>query len=137
MISTTIPLTLSLSVALGLYLLAAGLGLLRMGDRVAQLIDEFERSPALTLITGVVAYGLGTAIILTHRVWTDPLAVVVSLIGWIAAIEGLLLIAWPAPLWSLGRAMLRGSGARISLLVTLVLGLLLALLGLTGTAGRV
>ena len=137
MISTTIPLTLSLSVALGLYMLAAGVGLYRIGDRAVDLIGTFEQSPALTLLTGVVAYAVGVAIVLTHRVWTDPLAIVVSLTGWIAALEGLLLIAWPAPLWSLGRTMLGGSGLRISLIFTLVLGALLILAGMTGTAGRI
>ena len=101
------------------------------------LIGTFEQSPALTLLTGVVAYAVGVAIVLTHRVWTDPLAIVVSLTGWIAALEGLLLIAWPAPLWSLGRTMLGGSGLRISLIFTLVLGALLILAGMTGTAGRI
>ena len=136
MLRTTIPLTLSLSIAFGVYLLAAGFALLRHGDRMIALLDEFQRSPSLAYVTGAFTYALGAAVILAHHVWTDPLGAVVSLLGWIIAIEGLLLIVWPEPLWSISHAIMKPSTIRTAAIVTLIIGALLTLCGLTGTAGR-
>ena len=56
--TTAIPLTLHLLVLIGLYELAAGIaGLTGRIDWLA-MIDEFERSPALTFVTGFVAFAL-------------------------------------------------------------------------------
>jgi hypothetical protein len=136
MVTTTIPLTLSLSLAFGIYMLAAGIALLRHGDRMIAMLDTFEKSPALTYVIGAFTYALGAAVIIAHHVWLDPLGVIVSLLGWIIALEGLLLIVWPEPLWSLGRAVMKPSTIGIAAIVTLVVGALLTLCGLTGTAGR-
>jgi hypothetical protein len=135
MVRTTIPLTLSLCIAFGVYLLAAGVMMLRNGDRMSGLLQEFERSPALAYVTGAFTYALGVAVILTHHVWIDPLGAVISLLGWFIAIEGLLLILWPEPLLSLGREVLKPSTVRTAAVVTLIAGAVLALCGLTGTAG--
>ena len=136
MVTTTIPLTLSLSLAFGIYMLAAGLMLLRHGDRMVAILDAFEKSPALMYVTGAFTYALGAAVIVAHHVWLDPLGVIVSLLGWIIAIEGLLLIVWPEPLLSLGRRLMQPSTISTVAIVTLVIGALLTLCGLTGTAGR-
>jgi len=136
MVRTTIPLTLSLSIAFGIYMLAAGIALLRRGDRMVAMIDEYERSPALTYATGAFVYAIGVAVILTHHVWLDPLGIIISLLGWVMAIEGLLLIIMPEPLWSMGRALMKPPNIRIVAFITLIVGALLTLCGLTGTAGR-
>ena len=117
-------------------MLAAGIALLRHGDRMIAMLDTFEKSPALTYVTGAFTYALGAAVIIAHHVWLDPLGVIVSLLGWIIALEGLLLIVWPEPLWSLGRAVMKPSTIGIAAIVTLVVGALLTLCGLAGTAGR-
>lgn len=135
MISTANPLTLSLALATGLYVLAGGTAMLRLGDKAEALLADFQNSPALTYIAGIMTFAIGVAIILTHNIWSDGLAIFVSLLGWVAAIEGLVLIAWPEPLWALGRAMMKPTAIKFFSFGMLALGALLSLLGLTGTAG--
>jgi hypothetical protein len=130
--TTAIPLTLHLLVLMGIYELAAGLAGFTGSISWSAIIDEFDRSPALTFMTGFVVFALGGAVILVHCIWTDPLAIVVSTIGWIAAVEGLLLMAVPRPLLAFSRRLVANQGL-ISLLAT-GFGLLLILLGLTGRA---
>ena len=130
--TTVVPLTLHLLVLIGLYELAAGIaGLTRQIDW-QQMIEEFERSPALIFVTGFLAFITGGVLIIGHSHWTDVPAAIVSAIGWIAATEGLLIMAFPRPLLAFSRGVV-GHQRLVSLLAALV-GVVLVLIGLTGRA---
>ena len=130
--ATATTLTLHLAILIGLYELSAGLAGLTGWINWAALLDEFGRSPALTFVTGFMAFAIGGTLILVHCLWTDVLAVIVSLIGWIALAEGLLLMIMPGPLLALSRRLV-GNQKLISLLAA-AFGLILIALGLTGRA---
>jgi len=130
--TTAIPLTLHLLVLIGVYELAAGIaGLTGKLDWKA-LIDEFERSPALTFVTGFMAFAVGATINLAHHHWTDPLAIIVSAIGWIALIEGVMIMVCPGPLLRVSRRLI-GNPRLLSIAATAI-GLALIIVGLTGHA---
>jgi uncharacterized protein YjeT (DUF2065 family) len=84
-----------LSLLLGVYLIAGAIGAWVRGERWRELIDDFHRSPALVAVTGAVAFTVGAVIVSIHNVWTDLAAIVVTLCGWIAVLEGLTLLAFP------------------------------------------
>ncbi|HWJ69978.1 MAG TPA: DUF2065 family protein [Sphingobium sp.] len=132
MITTVSTLTLTLAQAMGLYLILIGLSGLAGPHRWKAVMDELAASAALQILMGVTVFAIGVALAMAHSHLTDPLAIIVTVIGWIALIEGALLIAVPGPLlrighWSLGFT-------RIWAIVSLILGILLGLAGLTGTA---
>ena len=87
-----------LSILLGIYLLAGGFGAVLRGHLWGEIIDEFDRSPGLVAVTGVVAFVVGAIVVSVHNVWTSPAAILVSAAGWIACAEGLSLLAVPQ-LW--------------------------------------
>ncbi len=130
--TTAIPLTLHVLVLMGVYEFAAGVAGFTGRISWLAILDEFDRSPALSFITGSMVFALGGVIILVHCIWSDPLAIIVSAVGWIAAVEGLLLMVAPGPLFAFSRGLV-GNQKLISLLA-IVFGLLLILLGLTGRA---
>ena len=129
---TAIPLTLNLLVVIGLYELAAGIAGLTGQINWRTMLDEFDRSPALTFITGFMVYVLGAVVILVHCIWTDPLAIIVSAIGWIAAVEGLLIMTAPGPLFAFSRRLV--ANQKLISMFAAVFGLLLIGLGLIGRA---
>jgi len=129
---TLIPLTRDLLFLIGVYELALGIGGLAGRFRWAELIDEFDRSPALTLVTGFVSFGIGGAIALAHHHWTDAPAIIVTAIGWIAIIEGVLLMAFPGHVLGFARKLVSNHKA-ISWLALLV-GAALILLALVTRA---
>jgi uncharacterized protein YjeT (DUF2065 family) len=124
--------TLHLCIFLGLYLIAAGLGGLIDGPRWPELIADLERSPGLLYLAGAIAFGAGALIVWIHHHWTDPLAVIVTLIGYSALAEGLLLLALPRAWVALARPLL--AHLRALAIVSIVLGALLLGAGLTGRA---
>lgn len=130
---TVSPLTLMLAEAMGLYLILVGLSGLSAPQRWRDMMDELSASSAMQMTMGVGVFAIGVAIAIAHSHLTDPLAIVVTLIGWTALLEGALLIAVPRPLLRIGYWSIRFT--RIWAIASLVLGILLGLAGLTGTAG--
>jgi len=135
MITTSTVLTLSLAKAFGVYMIAAGLSGLVARERWQAILTNFREKAGLTYISGVFVFALGAAIIFVHNIWTDPLAILISLIGWVAAIEGLILIAFPEPLLKWAASFLRPGAVFAFAVFAMVLGAVLLLLGLMGRAG--
>lgn len=96
---------------LGLYLLAAAVGELRSANGWWMMLKEFERSPALRFLTGVIALVLGATIYLVNP-WRpdDWLSIVVSVLGGLAIAEGLLIMAAGERFVHLARALLGRAG---------------------------
>ena len=130
--TTAIPLTLHLLVLIGVYELAAGVAGLTGRLGWSALIDEFERSPGLTFVTGFMAFAVGAAINLAHHHFTDVPAIIVSATGWIALIEGVVLMVCPGPLLRFSRGLVRNQ--QLISIAAAVVGIAFILLGLTGRA---
>jgi len=125
-------LTLRLAEIIGLYLIVIGIGGVAHPQRWRSIMDDLNRSPGLVITLGFAVFAVGGTLVLVHSVWTDPLAIIVSLIGYVALVEGAMLLAVPGPLirighWSTGFI-------RTWALIALALGLFLFLAGLTGRA---
>ena len=93
----TLSVTQILAVFIGLYMVAAGIGLLTGRGSYATVIDDLRDNTALGYVTSVFVFVLGAVMVAVHNLWTDPLAIVVSLVGWGALIEGVLMLAIRRP----------------------------------------
>ena len=129
---TAIPLTLNLLVVIGLYELVAGIAGFTDQVNWRTMLDEFDRSPALTFITGFMVYVLGAVVMLVHSIWTDPLAIIVSATGWIVAVEGLLIMTVPGPLFAFSRRLV--ANQKLISMFAAGLGMILIGLGLLSRA---
>src|SRR5690606_28844451 len=122
-----------LAEALGLYLILVGLSGLAAPQRWRAVMDDLAESPGLQMTMGVGVFTIGVAIAIAHSRLSDPLAIIVTVIGWLALLEGALLIVTPRPLLRIGRWSC--GFTRFWAIVAIVLGVLLALAGLTGKVG--
>ncbi len=123
-------LTSTIALAFAAYMIAAGLLGLFDRDRFRTIIEELRRSPALTYITGIFVYALGVAVVLVHDNWSDGLGIVVTLIGWAAVVEGLVLLARPGLLLEFAGKLVGSGGRQWISISALVLGGVLALIAL-------
>ncbi|MGH1418188.1 MAG: hypothetical protein ACRBCJ_04960 [Hyphomicrobiaceae bacterium] len=82
-----------LAALLGLYFLAAGIGLLSDPDSIAEMMTEMVGQPMLGFLGAIVAFSIGGAVVAVHNNWDSLLAGIVSLIGWISLAEGVLMLA--------------------------------------------
>jgi hypothetical protein len=93
----TLSVTQILAVSLGLYMVAAGIGLLTERNSYATMIDELRENTALGFLTGAFVLALGAAMVAVHNLWTGPLAIVVSILAWWTLVKGVLLLAIRRP----------------------------------------
>ncbi|WP_454885677.1 DUF2065 family protein [Sphingomonas oryzagri] len=132
MVHTLTVLTLHLATAMGLYWIASGIGLLAAPQRMRAMVEDLDRSPGLVYALGLGLFATGVGILIPHHVLYDPLSVIVTVIATLFALEGLVLIAAPQLLIGLARPLV--GHARLWAIVSLVLGVLMLLAGLTGRA---
>ncbi|MDX1293674.1 MAG: hypothetical protein R3265_12750 [Hyphomonas sp.] len=114
----------------GTYMAAAGTGLLTDPKRMARLIDEFEASPSIGFLCGVVMIFAAGGTLSVQNGFSGLVDGLATVIVAGALVEGLLLVAWPKPLWALAHWMmpdddhLRGFG-----IVALALGMVVFAFG--------
>jgi ribose/xylose/arabinose/galactoside ABC-type transport system permease subunit len=68
-----------------------------MGNRhmMVDAVNALIRSPPLVLLAGI-AVGLGLGLVIGHNVWSGgALPVIVTTVGWVSLIKGVVLLALP------------------------------------------
>jgi hypothetical protein len=84
-----LPLTLFLAKLIGLLFLVFSLLMALNKRTILAAIDELVRSRGLMLIAGSFNLAAGLAIVLGHNVWSGrALTVVVTFIGWVVVLRG-------------------------------------------------
>jgi hypothetical protein len=86
-----------LAALIGLYFICGGIAILRDRKVMAGMMQSLADQPMLSYISGVMAFAIGGTILAVHSLWTGWLAGFVTLVGWVALAEGVLLIAAREP----------------------------------------
>ena len=95
-----------------------------------RIVEEFIESPALCYLGGILALFFGLFILNFNNAWTADWTVVITIIGWLSVVKGVLLIVFPnvylqfANWMRMGDAMMRYIG-----IIYLLLGLFLTFKG--------
>ena len=90
------PRTLFLSKLIGLYCILIGLSMMTRGQATVETVTALLQNPVMTLILGVITLAAGLAMVLAHNIWSGgALAVVVTLLGWMALIKSLFFLFLP------------------------------------------
>jgi uncharacterized membrane protein len=124
------PTSIFLAKLIGPVFLAVGIGVLINAAVYRKLADEFLRSYALVYVSGLLLMTAGMAVILTHNVWAADWRVVITLLGWLAAIGGALRIVMPERVETMGHWFLeRPTGITVAAVIWLAIGALLTFFG--------
>jgi hypothetical protein len=115
---------------IGPLMLAVGIGIFVNGAVYRLLADEFLRSRALIYLSGLLLMTAGLAIVLTHNVWRADWVVLITILGWLAAIGGAIRIVMPQGTERVGRRLLKENhGLTIGGIVLVALGAILCVFG--------
>jgi len=86
-------LTRFLARLLGLYCILVGLSMVTHKRATVETVTALVHNPPVLYLTAVFALITGLAMVLGHNVWSGGvLPVVVTLVGWLASIKGLVLL---------------------------------------------
>jgi hypothetical protein len=78
----------------GLYLIVAGVGIIGDRDVYVRAVADYRTGAILGMITGALAFMAGAVTVALHNEWTSPLAIAVSLLGWLSLIKGMVWLAF-------------------------------------------
>jgi vacuolar-type H+-ATPase subunit I/STV1 len=87
------PRTIFLSRLIGLYCIFVALSMMIRRQAMVGTVNGLLQNPPMMLILGVIALAAGLAMVLAHNIWSGgTLAVIVTIIGWLTLIKGLLFL---------------------------------------------
>jgi uncharacterized membrane protein len=115
---------------IGPVFLAVGIGALVNAAVYKKFAAQFLDNIALIFVSGILLMTAGMAVLLAHNVWVAEWRVLITLLGWIAAIAGALRIVMPQGTESVGRRILKHpQGLTIAAVIWLALGAVLCFFG--------
>jgi uncharacterized membrane protein len=85
-----------------------GLGVLLNARFYEGAIVEAVHSPTLVYLSGIASLLAGLAIVNAHRAWTADWRVIVTVLGWLCVIGGIVRIVFPAIIASLATSIYSG-----------------------------
>jgi hypothetical protein len=111
-----------------LIAIAAGM-LLNLGSFPA-LAEQISRDPGLIFVSGILLFVAGLAILRAHNIWVGGWPVLVTVLGWLAILGGLLRMLFPTRLAAIAAAVGGSTGGIIvGAVVLLVVGAFLSFKG--------
>jgi hypothetical protein len=82
---------------IGIYCVIVAAAMLIKRRETIATVNAMLEDPGAIMLSGVIALMIGLAVILGHNVWTGGvLPILVTLVGWSAAIKGAWLLATPS-----------------------------------------
>ena len=126
-----LPLTIFLGKLIGLYCIIVALAMMAHKQSAVATVKALIRNPPLLLFAEVLGLAAGLAMVLGHNIWSGgALPIVITLLGWLMAIRGAVLLGLPQDMTTkLFDALRYEEFFYVYMGVTLVLGLYLTIAG--------
>ncbi|PIR52803.1 hypothetical protein COU76_04630 [Candidatus Peregrinibacteria bacterium CG10_big_fil_rev_8_21_14_0_10_49_10] len=112
---------------LSLVYIIIGLGILADTTRYRSLFESMLGNQVFLFLAGILSLVIGFVIVKFHNTWQADWSVLITVIGWIALVKGVLLIVSPDALLKQAHYWLEH--LQLVALVTIVLGLALGYMG--------
>ncbi|MDP3313191.1 hypothetical protein [Lutibacter sp.] len=121
--------TLLISKIIGLVYLSFGIGLIFNKKYYLETFTKLMKSSSFMILAGFLAITFGLLILEFHPYWDNSLAIVISIIGYIALIKGIIILAFPTS-FSFFKVMLKSEKMYLFLgPLVLLFGVLFSYLG--------
>jgi hypothetical protein len=115
-----------------LIVIAMGMafGLILEGSGYSSLMKEFIAHRGMIFLTGVLALLAGVAIVNAHNLWVPDWRVIVTVLGWLLVIRGVMALVFPLTVQVFGDRIVASQAGSISgATVAFVLGAILCIMG--------
>ena len=110
--------------------IAIGIGMLINPAFYSRIFNDFTETPAILYLGGAVALIVGYIIVAFHNTWTDDLSVIITIIGWVALLKGILILTLPKIMIAITKAItLKQSTMKALSIIIIIIGLAFAFLG--------
>ena len=113
---------------IGIIYLSVGLGFFLFREMYVMAFRKILESPGYALLGGFMAVVVGMALVNYHNLWVNDWRVIITVIGWIALMKGIILLLAPSYL-QIFRGMLLVRNGKIMTVLILTLGIIFTYLG--------
>ena len=114
----------------GLSIIAVSLSLLLYPKNKKKIFDSVQNETIL-FSTGIISFVIGTAMILSHNIWTYDWRVIVTLLGWVILIKGIIRLFLPELAIKMAQKMVNNKWIPSILVAEVILGCVLIYFGFT------
>ena len=122
--------SLFLARLIGPVMLVVGLAVFANLRRFRDIAEEFLASRALMFLSGLAIMPVGVAIVLKHNIWTADWRVLITIVGWLNVVSGVLRLFGPLFVVRAGHAILKQPYfTSVAAAIWVVLGLLFCFFG--------
>ena len=91
---------------LGPFLVIVDVTAIARASDMQKLLSQFEANSLWTWVTGAFILVFGLIIVAAHQYWRGAAAIIVSVLGWLVTLRGLLLLAFPEAFVSVANTMI-------------------------------
>ena len=122
--------SLFLARLIGPVMLVVGLAVFANLRRFRDIAEEFLASRALMFLSGLAIMPVGVAIVLKHNIWTADWRVLITIVGWLNVVSGVLRLFGPLFVVRAGHAILKQPYfTSVAAAIWVVIGLLFCFFG--------
>jgi hypothetical protein len=115
---------------LGPFLVIVDVTAIARASDMQKLLSQFEANSLWTWVTGAFILVFGLIIVAGHQYWRGAAAIIVSVLGWLVTLRGLLLLAFPKVFVSVANSMVGAQAWWVAVCITAALaGLYLTYVG--------
>ena len=115
---------------ISLVYLSIGIGILINPGFYKKLFEDITENASALYLGGIMALAFGYLIVAFHNTWTKDLSVIITIIGWIALVKGILILVQPKIIITLSKAIMKKESIlKIEAIVVIILGLAFSGLG--------
>jgi len=110
--------------------IAVGIGIFINPGFYKKLFEDFIENAAVLYLGGITALVVGYLILAFHNTWTMDLSVIITIVGWLALIKGIVILIRPNIMIKLSKAMVQKENIlKIEAIAVIILGLAFSFLG--------
>lgn len=119
-----------LAKVLGPYFLILGISMFINVARVKSVVEDLSDNTPLLFFSGSIALIFGTLIVVVNNIWSADWRIVVTLVGWIILVKGVMRVLFPQMVLNAARNVVQSNMAYyITTSVVTLIGLFLSYCG--------
>ena len=113
-----------------LVYITVGIGFLINPRFYKNIFQDFVERTSSLYFGGLFAIAVGYLIVAFHNTWTKDFSVIITIVGWLALVKGILILVCPKLMIALTKVISsKEKNLRIYGVIVIIIGLLLAFLG--------
>ena len=121
-------LSLFLARVYGLFFLLVSIGLLVNKKSFVSLLKKMQNDLTI-LIAGIIALGIGSAQVVAYDVWAFSWEGLITLIGWVSLIKGILILFVPGYIENFAKTAVKDNWYTAAFIVGILIGIYLLYVG--------